>query len=120
MHVKLRFTTLAANSLRIPCGGRPGLRRGLVLHGLAGCEDLAVNAAQALDPFHLDLDRYRHMYRDDLEVCHLYTDIIYSLVTGVAWYIVVSVLQLEVDWLPRASELVFLLRTFAMIIMISK
>ena len=47
------------------------------------CEDLAVHPAQAADPFHLDLDRYRHMYRDDLEVCHQYTDINYSLVTGV-------------------------------------
>ena len=67
---------------------RPGVRGGLVLHGLASCEDLAVNPAQALDPFHLDLVGYRHMYRDDLEVCRQYTDPIYSLVTGVTWYMV--------------------------------
>ena len=28
------------------------------------------------------------MYRDDLEVCRQYTDPIYSLVTGVTWYMV--------------------------------
>ena len=53
----------------IPCGGRPGVRGGLVLHGLVSCEDLAVNPAQAPDPFHSDLVRYHHMCRDDLEVC---------------------------------------------------
>ena len=62
---------------------RPDVHGGLVLHGLASCEDLAVNPAQALDPFHLDLVRYRHMYRDDLEVCHQCTDIIDNLVMGV-------------------------------------
>ena len=50
--------------------------------------DLTIDLAQALDPFHLDLVRYRHMCRDDLEVCCQYTDIIYSLVTGGTEYIV--------------------------------
>ena len=47
-----------------------------------------VRGGQAPDPFHLDLVRYHHMYRDDLEVCRQYSDIIYSLVTVVIWYIV--------------------------------
>ena len=73
---------------RIPFGDTLGLCGGLDLRGLASCEDLAVNPAQAPDPFHLDLDCYRHMYVDDFEVCRQYMNIIYTLVMGVTWYMV--------------------------------
>ena len=43
---------------------------------------------KTLDPFPLDLVCYCHMCRDDLEVCRQYTDIIYSLVARIAWYMV--------------------------------
>ena len=69
---------LAAKSLRIACGGRPGVRGGLVLHGFASCEDLAFIPARTRDPFHLHLDRYCHMCGDDLEMCRQYTDNLFS------------------------------------------